>query len=538
MSIQQVNLGNYANDGQGDDLRTAFEKYNVSVSDLDQTRVVGADNLGAGAPIYVDKVDKNLKFRSIKQGGTPGNVFVTYNANEIIIAVRDAIGHVEEDPSPVLGGNLNLNTHGIVGLGAIDVTGNIAADKFFGVLDGDVIVNNSTLTLRAVNTTSQNYNAIFLNGFEITGNNVQHTGTSVLATHVGDDFRLSSGGDLDITVESGKINITQPTLNLAAGGVLLNVDGTVTSTGFIGPLTGNVTGVITGLAGSNITGNITGIVTGLAGSSINGNVTGNVTGNVQGNLTGNVLGNVVGSTTGTHTGPVTGTVSDISNHVLADLGDVAATLPATGYVLKWNGSQWAAAPESGGSGSIPTDYDFGIINVSVTNPIELLLQASIISFGTFTDPSSTVWDLGPIAGVETNPTYTLSRSAASITEGASATITLTTTNVDDGVTIPYIVTGTGIASGDFTTFTLTGNLIVNAGTATVTIDTADDVYIEGTEVMTFTLAGISPTKSITISIADNTPMDGGGPSTSSFADTSDGGSPSVTPTINYDGGSV
>ena len=534
MSIQQVNLGNYANDGQGDDLRTAFEKYNVSVSDLDQTRVVGADNLGAGAPIYVDKVDKNLKFRSIKQGGTPGNVLITYNDNEVIIAVRDAIGRVEDDPSPALGGNLNLNTHGIVGLGAIDVTGNITADKFFGVLDGDVIVNNSTLTLRAVNTTSQNYNAIFLNGFEITGNNVQHNGTSVFATHSGDDFRLSSGGDLDITAESGKINITQPDVNLAAGGVRMNVDGTVTSTGFIGPLTGNVTGVITGLAGSNINGNVTGIVNGLAGSSL----IGSVTGDVLGNLTGNVLGNLVGSTTGTHIGPVTGTVSDISNHVLADLGDVAATVPATGYVLKWNGSQWAAAPESGGSGSIPTDYDFGIINVSVTNPIELLLQASIISFGTFTEPSNTVWDLGPIAGVETNPTYTLSRSAASIAEGASATITLTTTNVNDGVSVPYVVTGTGIASGDFTTFTLTGNLIVNAGTATVTIDTASDVYIEGTEVMTFTLAGISPTKNITISIADNTPMDGGGPSTSSFTDTSDGGSPSVSPTIEYDGGPV
>ena len=34
MPIQTINLGNYANDGTGDDLRTAFEKINANFNEL------------------------------------------------------------------------------------------------------------------------------------------------------------------------------------------------------------------------------------------------------------------------------------------------------------------------------------------------------------------------------------------------------------------------------------------------------------------------------------------------------------------------
>lgn len=58
MAIETINLGNYANDGTGDDLRTAFQKVN--------------DN------------------------------FVTLN---------NLASKLESEPSPKLGGNLNLNGH-------------------------------------------------------------------------------------------------------------------------------------------------------------------------------------------------------------------------------------------------------------------------------------------------------------------------------------------------------------------------------------------------------------------------------------------
>jgi len=83
---------------------------------------------------------------------------------------------------------------------------------------------------------------------------------------------------------SGLIGI--PTSNIKSN--TISNTGIITAAGFIGPLTGNVTGGVTG----NVTGNVT------------GGVTGNLTGDVTGNLTGDVTGNISG-TTGTFSGDVT-----------------------------------------------------------------------------------------------------------------------------------------------------------------------------------------------------------------------------------------
>ena len=46
-------------------------------------------------------------------------------------------------------------------------------------------------------------------------------------------------------------------------------------------------------------------------------------------------------------------------------------------------------------------------------------------------------------------TYSLSRSAASVTEGSTFTITLTTTNVTNSTLVPYTISGTGLTTNDF-----------------------------------------------------------------------------------------
>jgi len=48
MSIQTINLGTYANDGTGDDLRTAFEKVNANLVELYST--VSGCSVGATPP--------------------------------------------------------------------------------------------------------------------------------------------------------------------------------------------------------------------------------------------------------------------------------------------------------------------------------------------------------------------------------------------------------------------------------------------------------------------------------------------------------
>ena len=61
MTLQTINLGNYANDSTGDDLRTAFTKVNANF-DILRSEVAGATNLGTGFGIYSDKNDVNLEF--------------------------------------------------------------------------------------------------------------------------------------------------------------------------------------------------------------------------------------------------------------------------------------------------------------------------------------------------------------------------------------------------------------------------------------------------------------------------------------------
>ena len=88
MPITLVDLGTFANDGTGDDLRTAFEKVNGNFTALDNVTISGATNLGVGAPVFAGKVGSlevgdNLAFRSLI-GGT--NIQLAYDGSSITIA--------------------------------------------------------------------------------------------------------------------------------------------------------------------------------------------------------------------------------------------------------------------------------------------------------------------------------------------------------------------------------------------------------------------------------------------------------------------
>lgn len=114
-----INIGTYANDSTGDDLRTAFEKVKNTFTYLDsQLGVVDAVNLGIiGAGIFAGKdVDNNLTFKRLT--GSNG-VTISSTGNTIDIS---ALANVEGDTNPSLGGNLNLNGYFITGTGDIRST--------------------------------------------------------------------------------------------------------------------------------------------------------------------------------------------------------------------------------------------------------------------------------------------------------------------------------------------------------------------------------------------------------------------------------
>lgn len=126
MAIQLINLGNYANDGSGDDLRTAFQKVNANFSEIDTSGISGGSNLGSGAPLYAGNVANptigdSMSFRSLVGGD---NVTITYDGNSITISSpRD----IDSD--------LDLNGNDIVGTGNINITGNVNATNIDDALN-------------------------------------------------------------------------------------------------------------------------------------------------------------------------------------------------------------------------------------------------------------------------------------------------------------------------------------------------------------------------------------------------------------------
>lgn len=99
-----------------------------------------------------------------------------------------------------------------------------------------------------------------------------------------------------------------------------HLSGPLTSAaGFVGAVTGNISG--------NITGNVTGDVTG----NLTGNVTGDVTGNLTGAVTGNVTGDLTGNSAGVHTGGVVSSSVNIGSGgaiTFAKKASVSVDLPS------------------------------------------------------------------------------------------------------------------------------------------------------------------------------------------------------------------
>jgi hypothetical protein len=111
MPIQTVNLGSYANDGTGDDLRTAFEKVNANFTLLNTEINIGnAANIGSGTGIFAQKNSLNLEFKTLTSDDS--TVSITHTATTVNL---ESTAKVESDTDPHLGGDLYLNGYIING---------------------------------------------------------------------------------------------------------------------------------------------------------------------------------------------------------------------------------------------------------------------------------------------------------------------------------------------------------------------------------------------------------------------------------------
>jgi len=126
MAIELINIGTFANDGTGDDLREAFEKVNRSLEDLDlrlDDKTEGV-NTGSGVGVFKNRVGYELQFKSLVEGS---NISITDNTDSITISAADSIQSlpiVSDSGSIVLGTQDTLRVNGGTGISTTVDTGN------------------------------------------------------------------------------------------------------------------------------------------------------------------------------------------------------------------------------------------------------------------------------------------------------------------------------------------------------------------------------------------------------------------------------
>lgn len=183
MALVPINVGLIVNDGTGDDLRTAFLKINQNFEEIElaggQANTIS--NIGTGIGLFKEKIGVDLRLKSIKAGSgisvtnnptellidNTRNVIVKVNADtgsltassvsqEISIVGSTGITtsisgstltitgtnyDIETDPTPKLGGNLDLNGFNITGGVGTSVTAQVFSGTLVGNVSGNVFGN-------------------------------------------------------------------------------------------------------------------------------------------------------------------------------------------------------------------------------------------------------------------------------------------------------------------------------------------------------------------------------------------------------------
>jgi len=110
MALAQINIGNAANDGQGDDLREAFIKVNQNFQTLESIAEQSGANVGAASgSVYKETADNVLYFRTLA-GGTGISLTTLDNTVVITNTVASANFTITTPQGTVIGGtDINLN---------------------------------------------------------------------------------------------------------------------------------------------------------------------------------------------------------------------------------------------------------------------------------------------------------------------------------------------------------------------------------------------------------------------------------------------
>lgn len=145
VAIQTINIGGFANDGTGDDLRTAFLKVNSNFSTLGSVSgLTNGENLGNGVGVFAQRNASNpvLEFRTL--ASADNSVEITATATTVNLKNRSLLVN---DPSPTVVppvfGSLNNITNPL-NLNGNEIIGGDVRTTVFGL---DVRATNAIIEL-------------------------------------------------------------------------------------------------------------------------------------------------------------------------------------------------------------------------------------------------------------------------------------------------------------------------------------------------------------------------------------------------------
>jgi len=191
MALQNINIGNIANDGTGDSLRIAFDKVNKNFLDIEARATVQnvVENLGSGAGVYYNKENNVLYFKSIVAGA---NVSVTETNAEITINSTE---------------NFTIQSDN----NAVNISG---TGKFFGV-KGSANINTTlngqdlTITINPVGLVALDPNPQLSADLDANNNNITNANNITSSTFIGNLVGTVNG-----------VNLNETLFNLDFGGII------------------------------------------------------------------------------------------------------------------------------------------------------------------------------------------------------------------------------------------------------------------------------------------------------------------------------
>jgi hypothetical protein len=336
MPLQEINLGIYANDGTGDDLRTAFEKVKTNFTDI-YNSLNGANV--ASEPPTVDVDQGELWWNTLD-----GRLYIKYSTAWIDASPKDPVIHYDISAETVSGGaNVQLN-------------GTDAS------IDAIKIASSTNITV-----TRTNANTITLSSTSYTGNVTGNLTGNVTGNVTGNAGTVTNG----VYINEGYSDPNWIT-SLAGSKISGNISGRAGSV---------VNGVYTNISYANPT-----WIASLGGGKITGNINGNagtVTNGVYTTSSINELADVDTATAPPTDGQALVWYSasskwgpgkpynPIALDSLTDV-DTVSIAPTNGQALVWYSaySKWGPGNVVGGGGS------------------------GTLDFGTFTAPAGFTLDLG------------------------------------------------------------------------------------------------------------------------------------------------